>query len=105
MMRKSIVALLALAAVGLAQPTVASARGGGGGGGGHGGGGGGGFTAAVVVVVFTAVAAAFTAASRPEDSTAASQAVDFVAADFMAVLPVAASTGVDFTTDFTGMYS
>jgi hypothetical protein len=42
MMRKTIIALFALAAVGLAQPTVASARGGGGGGGGgHGGGGGG----------------------------------------------------------------
>jgi len=39
-MRKTIVALFALAAVGLVQPTVASARGGGGGGG-HGGGGGG----------------------------------------------------------------
>ncbi len=42
MMRKSIVALLAVAALGLAQPTAALARGGGGGGGGHGGGGGGG---------------------------------------------------------------
>ena len=41
MMRKTIIALFALAAVGLVQPTVASARGGGGGGGGHGGGGGG----------------------------------------------------------------
>ena len=40
MMRKTIIALFALAAVGLVQPTVASARGGGGGGG-HGGGGGG----------------------------------------------------------------
>src|SRR6266436_3585955 len=41
MMRKTIIALFALAAVGLVQPTVASARGGGGGGGGgHGGGGG-----------------------------------------------------------------
>src|SRR5258707_11095810 len=40
-MRKTIIALFALAAVGLVQPTVASARGGGGGGGGHGGGGGG----------------------------------------------------------------
>ena len=39
-MRKTIIALFALAAVGLVQPTVASARGGGGGGG-HGGGGGG----------------------------------------------------------------
>jgi hypothetical protein len=48
-MRKTIIALFALAAVGLVQPTMASARGGsggghGGGGGGHGGGlGGGGF--------------------------------------------------------------
>jgi hypothetical protein len=41
MIPKSIVALLALAALGLAQPTAALARGGGGGGGGHGGGGGG----------------------------------------------------------------
>jgi hypothetical protein len=38
-MRKTIIGLFALAAVGLVQPTVASARGGGGGG--HGGGGGG----------------------------------------------------------------
>ena len=49
MMRKTILALFVLAAVGVVQPTVASARGGGGGGGGHGGGfhgggfGGGGF--------------------------------------------------------------
>jgi hypothetical protein len=43
MMRNTIIALFALAAVGLAQPTAAFARGGGGGGG-HGGGfGGGGF--------------------------------------------------------------
>jgi hypothetical protein len=43
MMRNMIIALFALAAVGLAQPTAAFARGGGGGGG-HGGGfGGGGF--------------------------------------------------------------
>jgi hypothetical protein len=41
MMRKTTIALFALAAVGLAQPTAAFARGGGGGGGGHGGGGGG----------------------------------------------------------------
>jgi hypothetical protein len=42
-MRKTIIALFALAAVGMVQPTVAPARGGGGGGG-HGGGfGGGGF--------------------------------------------------------------
>src|ERR1700730_12656705 len=41
MMRKTTIALFALAAVGLAQPTAAFARGGGGGGG-HGGGGGGG---------------------------------------------------------------
>jgi hypothetical protein len=41
-MRKTIIALLAVAAVGLVQPTAAFARGGGGGGGGHGGGGGGG---------------------------------------------------------------
>jgi hypothetical protein len=40
-MRKTIIALLAVAAVGLVQPTAAFARGGGGGGG-HGGGGGGG---------------------------------------------------------------
>src|SRR5712672_3422921 len=41
-MRKTIIALFALAAVGLVQPTAAFARGGGGGGGGgHGGGGGG----------------------------------------------------------------
>jgi hypothetical protein len=40
MMRKAIIALFALAAIGLAQPTAAFARGGGGGGG-HGGGGGG----------------------------------------------------------------
>jgi len=40
-MRKTIIALFALAAVGLVQPTAAFARGGGGGGG-HGGGGGGG---------------------------------------------------------------
>jgi hypothetical protein len=39
-MRKTIIALFALAAVGLVQPTAAFARGGGGGGG-HGGGGGG----------------------------------------------------------------
>ena len=38
MMRKSIVALLAVAALGLAQPTAALARGGGGGGGFHDGG-------------------------------------------------------------------
>src|SRR5258706_13035413 len=46
MMRKTTIALFALAAVGLTQPTAAFARGGGhgGGGGGHGGGkGGGGF--------------------------------------------------------------
>jgi hypothetical protein len=46
MMRKTTIALFALAAVGLAQPTAAFARGGGGGhgggGGGHGGGMGGG---------------------------------------------------------------
>lgn len=42
-MRKTIIALFALAAVGLVQPTVASARGGGGGGHGGGFGGGGGF--------------------------------------------------------------
>lgn len=41
MMRKTTIALFALAAVGLTQPTAAFARGGGGGGGGHGGGGGG----------------------------------------------------------------
>jgi Spy/CpxP family protein refolding chaperone len=41
MMRKTTIALFALAAVGLAQPTAAFARGGRGGGGGHGGGGGG----------------------------------------------------------------
>jgi hypothetical protein len=43
-MRKTMIALFALAAVGLVQPTAAFARGGGGGGGGggHGGGGGGG---------------------------------------------------------------
>jgi hypothetical protein len=39
MMRKTIIALLAVASVGLAAPTMALARGGGGGGGGHGGGG------------------------------------------------------------------
>jgi hypothetical protein len=43
MMRKTIIALFALAAVGLVQPTVASARGGGGHGGGGGGFHGGGF--------------------------------------------------------------
>ena len=42
-------------------------------------------TAAAVAVAFTAVAVAFTAASRAEDSTAASQAVDFMAADFTTV--------------------
>ena len=41
-MRKTVVALMALAAIGLAGSTGALARGGGGGGGGHGGGGGGG---------------------------------------------------------------
>src|SRR6267378_806115 len=42
MMRKTTIALFALAAVGLTQPTAAFARGGGGGGGGGGGRGGGG---------------------------------------------------------------
>src|SRR3981189_2305671 len=41
MLRKTAIALLAVASVGLAAPTMALARGGGGGGGGHGGGGGG----------------------------------------------------------------
>ena len=41
MARKLMMALLATAAIGLVQPTMALARGGGGGGGGHGGGGGG----------------------------------------------------------------
>jgi hypothetical protein len=39
MFRKTVTALLAIASVGLAAPTMALARGGGGGGGGHGGGG------------------------------------------------------------------
>jgi hypothetical protein len=41
MLHKTVIALLAIASVGLAAPTMALARGGGGGGGGHGGGGGG----------------------------------------------------------------
>src|SRR6266481_2332464 len=43
MLRKTVIALLAVASVGLVSPTMALARGGGGGGGGHGGGMGGGF--------------------------------------------------------------
>ncbi|SDS95592.1 hypothetical protein SAMN05444158_3818 [Bradyrhizobium canariense] len=43
MLRKTVIALLAVASVGLASPTMALARGGGGGGGGGGGHGGGGF--------------------------------------------------------------
>src|SRR6201993_2482609 len=43
MLRKTVIALLAFASVGLAAPTMALARGGGGGGGGGHGGGGGGF--------------------------------------------------------------
>ena len=44
MLSKTVIALLAVASVGLVSPTMALARGGGGGGGGHGGGmGGGGF--------------------------------------------------------------
>jgi hypothetical protein len=39
MLRKTVIALLAVASVGLVSPTMALARGGGGGGGGHGGGG------------------------------------------------------------------
>ena len=42
MLRKTVIALLAVASVGLASPTMALARGGGGGGGGGGGHGGGG---------------------------------------------------------------
>lgn len=52
-MRKTFIALFVLAAVGLIQPTVASARGGGGGG--HGGGfGGGGFRVAASVAAGSA---------------------------------------------------
>src|ERR1700724_1291540 len=40
MLRKTMIALMTVASVGMLAPTVASARGGGGGGGGHGGGGG-----------------------------------------------------------------
>ena len=87
MMRKSIVALMALAAVGLAQPTVASARGGG-------------VVAAVVtaaaVVVFTVVAV-----SRRGGGSTASQAADSARRGFHG----GGFHAVDFTTDFTGVYS
>jgi len=95
MLRKTVIALLAVASIGLVSPTMALARGGGGGG--HGGGMGGGGLAAVAVsmVVAASEEVVSMAAAWLADSITAvvSTEVDLVVANFTAVDFMVATSG------------